>query len=100
MKRVILNKLFEKNFLMLEAGGLVEQRKDIMNIRHVNNKVRYVNKTIRKNRYKKRKDQAVVPRVPKVLQELFISCREVFKGPGTVPLSSDVNKLCSILGKS
>ncbi|XWS64889.1 hypothetical protein CRYUN_Cryun05aG0043000 [Craigia yunnanensis] len=82
----------------MEAGGLVEQRKDIMTIRHVNNKVRYVNKTIKKNRFKKRK-QAVVPRVPNVLQELFVSCREVFKGPGTIPPASDVKKLCSILDK-
>ncbi|XWS57893.1 hypothetical protein CRYUN_Cryun09bG0212300 [Craigia yunnanensis] len=83
---------------MMEGGGLVEQRKDIMTIRHVNSKVRYVNKTIKKNRYKKRKE-TVVPRVPKVLQELFVSCGEIFEGPGTVPPASDVNKLCSILDK-
>ncbi|XVF06656.1 hypothetical protein REPUB_Repub06bG0069000 [Reevesia pubescens] len=83
---------------MAEAGGLVDQRKDIMTIRHVN-KVRYVNKIIKKNRQKKRKDQAVVPTVPKVLQELYVSCWEVFKGPGTVPSASDVAQLCSILDK-
>ncbi|XVF30733.1 hypothetical protein REPUB_Repub16aG0083900 [Reevesia pubescens] len=88
--------------MMVEAGGLVQQRKDIMAIKHVKNRVRNVNKTIKKNRsYKKRKYEAVVPRprVPKVLQELFVSCRQVFKGPGTVPPASDVNKLCSILDK-
>ena len=39
-----------------------------------------------------------VPKVPKALQELFLSCRETFKGPGTVPLAEDVHKLCHILG--
>ncbi|XP_022718837.1 plant cysteine oxidase 2-like [Durio zibethinus] len=85
--------------MMLE-GGLVERRKDIMTIRHVNNKVRYVNKAIKKNRsYKKRKDQSVVPSVPEMLQELFVTCRGVFKGSGTVPSPPDVNKLRSILDK-
>ncbi|XVE90213.1 hypothetical protein DITRI_Ditri20bG0061100 [Diplodiscus trichospermus] len=85
--------------MMVEAGGLAGQRKDVnMTVRHVNNKVRYVNKTIKRNRQKKRK-QDDVPRVPKVPPELFVACREVFKGPGTVPLASDVNKLCSILDK-
>ncbi|OMO70395.1 hypothetical protein COLO4_28624 [Corchorus olitorius] len=87
---------------MVEAGGLVgPQRNDstTMTVRHVNNKVRYVNKTIKKTRHKRRRDHHhhVVPRVPKVLQELFVGCREIFKGPGTVPLPCDVNKLCSIL---
>ncbi|OMO67886.1 hypothetical protein CCACVL1_20242 [Corchorus capsularis] len=87
---------------MVEAGGLVgPQRNDstTMTVRHVSNKVRYVSKTIKKTRHKRRRDHHhhVVPRVPKVLQELFVGCREIFKGPGTVPLPSDVNKLCSIL---
>lgn len=77
------------------GGGLMEQGKRNMKIRHVNNKVRYVKGPIKKktNRssYRERKD-------PKVLQKLFDSCREVFKGPETVPSDSDVNKLCSILG--
>ncbi|XVF42602.1 hypothetical protein PTKIN_Ptkin01aG0377200 [Pterospermum kingtungense] len=72
--------------------------------KHVNNdKVRYVNKTIKKNRpYKKRKEAAgaaVVPRVPTVLQQLFVCCKQVFKGPGTVPPASDVHKMCTILDK-
>ncbi|KAF5725746.1 2-aminoethanethiol dioxygenase [Tripterygium wilfordii] len=31
------------------------------------------------------------------LQELFHSCLDVFKGPGTVPSQSDVRTLCRIL---
>nr|GMC92164.1 plant cysteine oxidase 2-like [Ipomoea batatas] len=31
------------------------------------------------------------------LQRLFLACRQVFKGPGTVPSQSDVDKLCQIL---
>lgn len=95
--------------MMMEAGGLVQQRKDInMAIKHVStNKIRYVSKIIKKNRsYNKNKklDQAseavaVNPRVPRVLQQLFVSCRQLFKGPGTVPPASDVNKLCNILGE-
>ncbi|MFQ6627493.1 hypothetical protein Gotur_005763 [Gossypium turneri] len=84
----------KSSFTMVDGGGLMDQRKGIMKIRHVNNKVRYVKRPIKKknNRssYRERKD-------PKVLQKLFDSCKEVFKGPETVPSDSDVNKLCSIL---
>lgn len=37
--------------------------------------------------------------VPMVLQRLFLSCKDVFRGPGTVPAPSHVQMLCSILGK-
>lgn len=37
--------------------------------------------------------------VPMVLQRLFLSCKDVFTGPGTVPAPSHVQMLCSILGK-
>ncbi|WRX23949.1 Cysteine oxygenase/2-aminoethanethiol dioxygenase - like 5 [Theobroma cacao] len=84
--------------MMVEAGGLVEQRKDTMTMRHVNSKVRYVNKPIKKLRCKKR-SKPVVSRVPRLLPELFVACREVFKGPGNVPPPSDVDKLCSILDR-
>ncbi|XP_007030009.2 PREDICTED: plant cysteine oxidase 2 [Theobroma cacao] len=84
--------------MMVEAGGLVEQRKDTMTMRHVNSKVRYVNKPIKKLRRKKR-SKPVVSRVPRLLPELFVACREVFKGPGNVPPPSDVDKLCSILDR-
>ncbi|KAL4302592.1 hypothetical protein GQ457_10G014440 [Hibiscus cannabinus] len=75
--------------MMVNGGGLLDQRKDIVEMKHANNKVRYVRKPIKK---KKTKD-------PKVLRQLFDSCRQVFKGPGTVPPHSDVDKLCSILDK-
>lgn len=37
-------------------------------------------------------------RAPTILQDLYVSCTEVFKGPGTVPLHHDVKRLCYILG--
>lgn len=37
--------------------------------------------------------------VPMALQRLFLSCKDVFRGPGTVPAPSHVQMLCSILGK-
>lgn len=44
--------------------------------------------------------EVVFPRVTDVLQELYVSCTQIFRGPGFVPPASDVNKLCDILGKS
>ncbi|KAE8731722.1 Plant cysteine oxidase 1 [Hibiscus syriacus] len=91
--------------MMMDAGGCVEQGKNIITAaKHVNNRVRYANKTIKKNNRstsscKKMRREAVFPRVPEVLQQLFVSCREIFKGPGTVPPASDVNKLRGILDK-
>lgn len=81
----------------MEAAGLVEQRRD--GVEHAK-KVGYAHKIIkRKNRCKRRSVQRYAPKVPSVLQELFLSCRDVFKGPGTVPSPFDVQKLCRILGK-
>ncbi|KAK8628238.1 hypothetical protein V6N13_063948 [Hibiscus sabdariffa] len=89
--------------MVVDAGGLVEQSKDITTVKHANNRVRYANKPIKKsNRWcKKRRRKVVFPRVREVLrlQQLFVSCREIFKGHGTVPPASDVNKLCNILDK-
>ncbi|KAK8634263.1 hypothetical protein V6N13_015091 [Hibiscus sabdariffa] len=78
--------------MVVDAGGLVE---------HVNNRVRYANKTMKKSNRscKKRRREVVFPRVPEVLQQLFVSCREIFKGHGAAPPASDVNKLCNILDK-
>ena len=64
-------------------------------IGHVN-KVQYVKRDIKKRKCRRMKRS--VPVVPMALQELFVSCRDVFKGPGTVPLPCDVDKLCRILG--
>lgn len=33
------------------------------------------------------------------LQRLYMSCKDVFKGIGTVPSPTDVQKLCHILGE-
>ncbi|TKY46322.1 Plant cysteine oxidase 2 [Spatholobus suberectus] len=77
-------------------GGLVEQGGDTAG--HVN-KVGYGKRVIVKKRkpYHRRLNKKAVPKVPKALQELFVSCRETFKGPGTVPSPQDVRKLCHIL---
>ncbi|KAJ4721307.1 Plant cysteine oxidase 2-like [Melia azedarach] len=81
--------------MTMEAAGLVEQRRD--GVEHAK-KVGYAHKIIkRKNRCKRRSVQRYAPKVPSVLQELFLSCRDVFKGPGTVPSPFDVQKLCRIL---
>lgn len=64
------------------------------------------NKIIRKKRcgLTKRRKQApstaaaATATVPVMLQKLFVSCQEVFKGPGTTPRPSDVQKLRCILG--
>ncbi|KAE8721176.1 Plant cysteine oxidase 2 [Hibiscus syriacus] len=90
--------------MMVDAGGCAEQGKNIMTAaKHVNNRVRYAKKTIKKNNRssscKKMRREVVFPRVPEVLQQLFVSCREIFKGPANVPPASDVGKLCNILDK-
>ncbi|KAK4793816.1 hypothetical protein SAY86_011810 [Trapa natans] len=63
-------------------------------------KVRYVSnsRVIRKKRFIRRevKDQRSLP-LPMALQELYEACREVFKGPGTVPLPEEVQRLSLIL---
>ncbi|KAG8478804.1 hypothetical protein CXB51_028690 [Gossypium anomalum] len=88
--------------MTVETGGLVEQSKNNITttVKHVNNRVRYGNKTEKKNRsYKKMRREVVFPRVPDVLQQLFVSCTQIFRGPGFVPPASDVKKLCDILDK-
>lgn len=80
----------------VEMGGdLVEQGSG--RVVHVN-KVGSVKRVIAKKRKPYRRVKKTVPNVPKALQELFVSCREIFKGPGTVPSSQDVQQLCHILG--
>lgn len=55
------------------------------------------NKTIKKKRCRRR-EKRIVSDVPMGLQRLFMSCREVFKGLGTVPSPTDVQNMCRILG--
>ncbi|CAK9160404.1 unnamed protein product [Ilex paraguariensis] len=73
---------------MTIEAGLVEQRR---------NTVGPVTKVIRKKKCKTKNTKRPVPAVPTALQRLYGACRDVFKGPGTVPSPSDVQKLCHIL---
>ncbi|XP_041026210.1 plant cysteine oxidase 1-like isoform X1 [Juglans microcarpa x Juglans regia] len=75
-------------------AGLVERGRDVVG--HVT-RVGYVKKIITKRRRTRRivRPPQVAP--PMALQELFVSCLDVFKGPGTVPSPQDVQKLCHIL---
>lgn len=73
--------------------GLVEQGRE--RVGHVN-KVGYVKRVIAKKRNKPY-NRRVKKHVPKALQELFDSCKQTFKGPGTVPSPQDVHKICHIL---
>lgn len=64
----------------------------------IRDKVGDVDKVIRKkSRCKRRTKRSAVPAVPIALQGLFLSCRDVFKGLGTVPSTCDVHKLSHIL---
>ncbi|GLT87446.1 hypothetical protein SLE2022_055280 [Rubroshorea leprosula] len=81
--------------MTIVEAGMVQQRRGAAAVRHVN-RVRYVNTN---GISKKKKKRCRVGRRRPVLQDLFLSCREVFKGPGTVPQPSEVMKLCQILDK-
>ncbi|KAK2638274.1 hypothetical protein Ddye_026069 [Dipteronia dyeriana] len=84
---------------MTMEAGLVEQRRDgvvVVEHHHVS-KVRCANKLIKKKKFNRRIQRSLPPEVPVVLQELFLSCRDVFKGPGDVPAPRDVQRLCRIL---
>ncbi|PON31748.1 Cysteine oxygenase/2-aminoethanethiol dioxygenase [Parasponia andersonii] len=69
-------------------------------VRHVS-RVGYVTKVIgkRKSGRVKRSINMKPPKVPMALQQLFLTCRDVFNGPGTIPLPHHVNKLRLILDK-
>ncbi|GMY20247.1 plant cysteine oxidase 2-like [Fagus crenata] len=64
-------------------------------IGHVN-RVGYMKKVIKKRKHT-RKIKQVEKVVPVALQDLYLSCQDVFKGPGTVPAPQDVHKLCTII---
>ncbi|KAJ6434021.1 hypothetical protein OIU84_017688 [Salix udensis] len=51
----------------------------------------------RSTKKKKKICRRAKKRAPTILQDLYVSCTEVFKGPGTVPLHHDVKRLCYIL---
>jgi hypothetical protein len=69
-------------------AAVVEQGRD--RVGHVK-RVRYVKKGIAKRKCCRRVQRPV-------LQELFLLCLDVFKGPGTIPPTQDVLKLHRILG--
>ncbi|KMT11293.1 hypothetical protein BVRB_5g109770 [Beta vulgaris subsp. vulgaris] len=69
-------------------GGLVEHRREI--IGHVNGKV------IKKRKVRRRSSSSSIT-PSKSLQRLYSFCKQVFKGPGIVPASQDVQNLCHIL---
>ncbi|KAK3198159.1 hypothetical protein Dsin_021574 [Dipteronia sinensis] len=84
---------------MTMEAGLVEQRRDgvVVVEHHRVSKVRCADKLIKKKKFNRRIQRSLPPEVPMVLQELFLSCRDVFKGPGDVPAPCDVQRLCRIL---
>ncbi|KAJ8763212.1 hypothetical protein K2173_025597 [Erythroxylum novogranatense] len=59
-------------------------------------RVGYANRSLKRKRCK-RANKIVDAAVPNVLQELYASSRDIFKGPGTVPSLNDVKRLCQIL---
>ena len=79
----------------MEATSLVERGRE--RVGHVN-KVSYVRRVIaKKKKQLYRRLRRPELSVSKTLQQLFDSCREAFKGPGTVPSPQDVQRLRHIL---
>lgn len=75
----------------MEAAVALERGRD--RVGHVK-RVGYVKKGIAKRKCTRR----VKRRPARAVQQLFLSCLDVFKGPGTVPPTQDVQKLRRILG--
>lgn len=86
--------------MTMETARLVEQGRDhkvVSRVGHASKVGYHVNKAIKKRKCGKKMKHSVPSMVPIALQQLFVSCRQVFKGPGTVPSPHDVHNLCSIL---
>lgn len=75
--------------------AIVETRRDAVG--H-SPKIGYAGRVVKKKPCR-RKIRRALPMVPMALQELFVSCKQVFKGPGTVPSPADVKRLCDILDR-
>ncbi|CAL0309671.1 unnamed protein product [Lupinus luteus] len=72
----------------------MKQGEDKVHVR----KVGYVKRdTTKKRKPYHRVKKPPMFKTPRLLQKLFVSCRETFKGPATVPSPQDVNKLAHIL---
>lgn len=83
----------------MDGGGIVEQRRETVG--SVNSRVGYVHKISMKRKKKmvmKKETKKVRKQNATAIQELFDSCKLVFKGPGNVPSPPDVRSLCRILG--
>ncbi|KAF9661221.1 hypothetical protein SADUNF_Sadunf19G0045700 [Salix dunnii] len=76
--------------MTIEAMG--EQRREAA--AHVH-KVGYANRAIKKKRCKKNRRGAST--VSMALQHLFVSCKQVFKGPDSAPSPQDIKRLCNLL---
>ncbi|KAB5512230.1 hypothetical protein DKX38_029258 [Salix brachista] len=76
--------------MTIEAMG--EQRREPA--AHVH-KVGYANRAIKKKRCKRTRRGAST--VSMALQDLFVSCKQVFKGPDSAPLPQDIKRLCNLL---
>lgn len=74
----------------------------VSKVGYAHSKVVMKKKSGYRSRCKRRNHDRYAPdnkTVPMALQRLFLSCKDVFRGPGTVPAPSHVQMLCSILGK-
>ena len=87
---------FLYRLFLLDIDQRMEVERGRERIGHVN-RVGYMKKVIKKRKHT-RKIKQVEKVVPVALQDLFVSCQDVFKGPGTVPAPQDVHKLCTIIG--
>ncbi|XP_050235486.1 plant cysteine oxidase 2-like [Mercurialis annua] len=77
---------------------VVEPRSE--RVAHIHmHKVGYANRIIKKRRCKRRNSKSFEGEVPMVLQQLYLSCKEVFKGHGIVPSPHDVERLRHLLDK-
>ncbi|XP_065851778.1 plant cysteine oxidase 2-like [Euphorbia lathyris] len=73
----------------------------VVESRNYSHKVRYGNRAIKKRRCRRKIVQKhCESRAPPIaLQTLYDACKQVFKGPGTVPFPQDVDRLCHIIDK-
>ncbi|KAL3534849.1 hypothetical protein ACH5RR_003310 [Cinchona calisaya] len=77
--------------IQAEAAGFVKKSRDLIG--------KVQDKIIRKKKCSSRRKVIIRRSLQPILtlQRLFLSCQDVFKGPGTVPSPNDVQKLCHIL---
>ncbi|KAI3437051.1 Cysteine dioxygenase [Psidium guajava] len=82
------------------GAKLVDQGMNGTSVGHMNHsRVGYINRVIRKKRCTRRIKRPRALPFSMALQDLFLACRDIFKGPGTVPSPEDVQRLCRVLDK-